>query len=295
VQRAVDNAPAGSSPGSFSQSDVLIPSPAVSFWPAQDAPEGYLIGPSASVAGGGLSVEDVRQIVQRAVNRANVTRAQIRLPIGSTTRMVIGITDQTGRILAAYRMPDATVFSLDVSIAKARNAFYFSSREGYEVLRGYVERNPYDRYRWEPDPPAGAGWAITNRTLSFGGQPLFPPGIDLEKRQTPGPWFDLFVYDSQNPCTEGPGPSRGASRVFGNQSGIVWFPGSSPLYKNGILVGGLGVSGDGVEQDDYVTNWASEPFEPPDDLRADRSVIRTGSGETVRLPYFKYPRNPEQR
>jgi uncharacterized protein GlcG (DUF336 family) len=31
------------------------------------------------------------------------------------------------------------------------------------------------------------------------------------------------------------------------------FPGSVPLYKNGVLVGGIGVSGDGVDQDDLVS------------------------------------------
>ena len=207
--------------------------------------------------------------------------------------MIIAVSDETGRLLAAFRMPDATVFSFDVATAKARNAYYFSTREGYDVLRGFVESNPYDEYRWEPQPPAGQGWAITNRTLSFGGQPLFPPGIDLEKRPTAGPWFDLFQFDLANPCTEGPGPSRGANRNYLNQSGIVWFPGSAPLYKGGRLVGGIGVSGDGVEQDDYVTAGAVVGFEPPPELRADRSSIITGEGAEIRLPYWKFPRNPE--
>jgi hypothetical protein len=130
--------------------------------------------------------------------------------------------------------------------------------------------------------------------LSFGGQPLFPPGIDLEGG-TPGPWFDLFQYDTANPCTEGPGPSRGGNLQNLNQSGIVWFPGSAPLYKGGRLVGGVGVSGDGVEQDDYVTDGAVRGFEPPPELRVDRSVIRVRDNRTVRLPYWKFPRNPELR
>jgi uncharacterized protein GlcG (DUF336 family) len=295
VQGVVDNRPAGSSPGGFSSADILIPSTAFPAQAARAAPEGYLIGPFASAAAGGLTEADVRQIVEHAIARANVTRAQIRLPLGSTTRMVISVSDRTGRILAAYRMPDATVFSLDVALTKARNAFYFSTREGYEILRGFVDRNPYTRYEWTPEPPTGKGWAITNRTLSFGGQPLFPPGIDLDKAPTPGPWFDLFTYDSDNPCTEGPGASRGGNRQYAAQTGVVWFPGSAPLYRDGVLVGGVGVSGDGVEQDDYVTAAAAGGFEPPDDLRVDRSAIRTGRGEEVRLPYFKFPRNPEAR
>ena len=44
-----------------------------------------------------------------------------------------------------------------------------------------------------------------------------------------------------------------------NQNGIVLFPGAVPLYKfiNGqkVLVGGLGVSGDGVDQ----VRWRRQP------------------------------------
>lgn len=276
--------------GSFDPSHLIVAPRA-----GRVIPDGYLIGPFASSVRGGLTVEEVSRLVTQAVAKAEVTRAQIRLPLTQPSRMNIAVSDETGRILAAFRMPDATVFSFDVATAKARNAYYFSSREGYEVLRDYVSSNPYDDYVWEPEPPSGQGWAVTNRTLSFGGQPLFPPGLDLEKAPTPGPWFDLFVYDTANPCTEGPGPSRGGNRQYVNQSGIVWFPGSAPLYKDGRLVGGIGVSGDGVEQDDYVTAAAVAGFEPPEALRVDRSVIRTRDGHTVRLPYWKFPRNPELR
>jgi len=72
-----------------------------------------------------------------------------------------------------------------------------------------------------------------------------------------------------------------------NQSGVVFFPGSEPLYINGVLVGGLGVSGDGVDQDDYVTAGGAAGFEAPTDIRADQIVI-----DGVRLPYLKFPRNP---
>ena len=36
-------------------------------------------------------------------------------------------------------------------------------------------------------------------------------------------------------------------------NGIQIFPGSVPVYKNGVLAGGLGVSGDGIDQDDMVS------------------------------------------
>ena len=35
-------------------------------------------------------------------------------------------------------------------------------------------------------------------------------------------------------------------------NGIQIFPGSVPIYRGGTLIGGIGVSGDGVDQDDLV-------------------------------------------
>src|SRR3970282_2066533 len=125
------------------------------------------------------------------------------------------------------------------------------------------------------DPPGRPrGTPVRGRPISFGAQPLFPPGID---GSGPGPWFDLFVRDSQNPCTQG---SDSAHR--GHQSGIVFFPGAAPLYRNGQLIGGLGVSGDGVEQDDVVTEAGTAGFEAPPDIRADPVL-----GNGVRAPAFK--------
>jgi uncharacterized protein GlcG (DUF336 family) len=287
IRAALKQAPAGSSGGRLSDGRFVVPPRG-----GQQAPEGYLLGPRASRSGS-LSIDDVRRIIDQSVAVALRTRAAIRLPINQPTRMAMSVSDESGEILAVFRMPDATFFSVDVALTKARNAFYFSTREGYEVLRNYVLTNRYVRYQWEPQPPAGQGWAVTARSLNFGGQPLFPPGIDLKVTPTPGPWFDLYAYDAANPCTEGPGPSRGANRDFFNQSGIVWFAGSVPLYKDGRLVGGLGVSGDGVEQDDYVSQVGSEGFHPPDDLRVDNSVIIDAEGREARVPYLKFPRHPE--
>ncbi len=36
------------------------------------------------------------------------------------------------------------------------------------------------------------------------------------------------------------------------RGGIQIFPGSVPIFKNGVLVGGIGISGDGVDQDDLI-------------------------------------------
>ena len=295
IRNTLRGRPPGSAPGLVSNGTFVIqPRDGI------QAPEGYILGPRGSSVAGGLSADDVRQIVDRSVDVALRTRAMIRLPINQPARMTISISDETGAILALYRMADGTVFSSDVAMTKARNAYYFSTREGYDVLKDIATNSADDRYTWSPEPPAGKGWAITARTLSFAGQPLFPPGIDLDEqleRQDSepqhGPFFDLYVYDTKNPCTEGPGASRGGNRAFLNQSGIVWFPGSVPLYRGDRVIGGLGVSGDGVEQDDYVSLLGSEGFHPPDALRVDNSVMTDSQGRAVRLPYLKLPRNPE--
>ena len=72
-----------------------------------------------------------------------------------------------------------------------------------------------------------------------------------------------------------------------NQSGVVFFPGSVPLYRNGVLIGGLGISGDGVDQDDYVAAGGAAGFEAPTAIRADQVLVNE-----VRLPYQKFPTNP---
>lgn len=66
-------------------------------------PDGYLVSPRRSAE---LSADEVAAIVQRNVDRANLTRAVIRLPLGSRTRMAIAVTDLAGNILGLYRMPD---------------------------------------------------------------------------------------------------------------------------------------------------------------------------------------------
>ena len=51
--------------------------------------------------------------------------------------------------------------------------------------------------------------------------------------------------------------------------GLIEFPGGLPLYKDGQLVGGVGVSGDGVEEDENVAEAAAAGFEAPQALRVD--------------------------
>ena len=248
--------PSGVAAGSGAGAFTLVPSAG-----SGAAPEGDLIAERGSSFAGGLSLAQVQQIVQQAVATGNLTRAAIRLPVGSRARFVIAVADLDGSLLALYRMPDATVFSVDVAVAKSRNVIYFSGSGATADLPGV--------------PP---GTAVTNRTLGFAGQPLYPSGIDGSPA---GPFFPLFLKDLANPCTQG---SQAANA---NQNGVVFFPGAVPLYLNGQLAGGLGVSGDGVDQDDYAAAGGAAGFMAPAAIRADQIVI-----DGVRLPYQKFPENP---
>jgi len=248
--------PAGVGAGSFTGSFVVGPSASPG-----PPPEGLLVAPADGLLGG-LSASEVTQIINNSIATANITRAVIRLPIGSSTRMAIAVADLDGTIIGLYRMADSTVFSIDVAATKARNMVYFSS-----AARTAADLNGVPM-----------GTAVTNRTIGFGAQPFFPPGID---GSAAGPFFNLYQQDVANPCTQG-------FQVAGpNQSGIVFFPGSVPLYRNGVLVGGLGISGDGVDQDDFVAAGGSVGFEAPAAIRADQVTLRG-----VRLPYLKFPQNP---
>ncbi len=249
--------PAGSSPDASGTGTFLV-GPAASPGPA---PNGYLVSPRAGALGG-LTVDDVTTIVNNAIATAEQTRAQVRVPVGGRAAMIITVADLDGTVLAIYRMPDSLFDALDVTVAKARNAVYFSSQQ-----------------RVEGDlPGVPLGTAVTDRAIGFGAQPFYPPGIN---GTDPGPFFQLYANDVQHPCTQGSQPANP------NQNGIIFFPGSAPLYRNGVLVGGLGVSGDGLDQDDFVTAGGTKGFEAPTQIRSDQVILRG-----VRLPYLKFPRNP---
>jgi len=70
-------------------------------------------------------------------------------------------------------------------------------------------------------------------------------------------------------------------------NGIQIFPGSVPLYKNGVLVGAIGISGDGVDQDDLISAAGGNGFSPAPSIRSDQVFVRG-----VRLPFLKFPRSP---
>jgi uncharacterized protein GlcG (DUF336 family) len=251
--------------------------------PGVTPPAGWLVAPTS---GAGITAAQVQQIIVHGIITADQTRAQIR-PLGNHAEMVFAVADETGKIVGLYRMPDATVFSIDVAIAKARNVAYYD--------------NPAQLLSVDQVPGLPAGVSFTARTLRFLAQPFYPegingsppapfsplndPGIDPATALDFGPalaasaYTSEFAYAAFHPSANFHSPKAG--------NGVVFFPGSAGIYKNGTIIAGLGVSGDGVNQDDFVTAGADGGFGPPDYLRADQYFVRG-----IRLPYLKYPRNP---
>ena len=340
--------------GSGSGVDVAVNPGNDLYLSGQPVPERWLVVPHDSSVSG-LTGAQVQQMIHQAVAQAELTRAAIRLTDqfrpGARTRMVISVADTNGELLGVYRMPDATVFSIDVSVAKARNTAYYADADDLQ---------PVDRVDFNRDGVFGAvttslvggdalplGTALTNRTFRFLSEPRYPTGIefgavngltnDPNKRlidQRPdiaaqvGPFSILqlpginpktgeniensspllaSVYASPNTSSPAAFDAFNPSRNFrdpgdagvsiaekntayplANQNGIVFFPGSTPVYVGGsILAGGFGVSGDGVDQDDVVTAYGQVGFAAPDAVRVDNYSI--GS---VRLPFQKFNRNP---
>ena len=82
------------------------------------------------------------------------------------------------------------------------------------------------------------------------------------------------------PLTQPGGPLWNIGNSNRAEGGLIEFPGGMPLYRNGELVGGIGVSGDGVEQDENVAEAGAKGFDAPKAIRVD-TVTNNG------VPYTK--------
>ncbi len=255
--------------------------------PGQPQPAGWLV-PAQS--GSVLTAAQVTQIINAGIAQSQKTRAQIRSQ-PTFARMVLAVADFDGTLLGVYRMHDATVFSIDVAVAKARNTVYYAS----------PDLQPQDRVGRVP-----LGTAFTNRTFRYLAVPNYPSG---NSNAAPAP-FSILNEPGINPKTGlnvgPPKPASSFTTVLGfdsfnpgrnfrcpftvqpaqNQNGVVFFPGSTALYRGRNLAGGFGVSGDGVDQDDVVTFYGAAGYAAPTAIRADQYFVGG-----IRLPYIKFSRN----
>jgi uncharacterized protein GlcG (DUF336 family) len=246
-------------------------------------------------SGNALTASEVGTIIAHAAQQANITRAAIRQPLGSNARVTIAVVDKSGIVLGIFRQQDAPVFGFDVAVQKARTAAFFSSANAAMALRSaglesYVDRALADGLRLD------GSIAFTDRANGFLHRPFFPDGID---DTAAGP-FSTAIAD-WSPFNVGlqldliktsflaavGGAAVPCTSISSLPNGIQIFPGSVPLYKNGVLVGAVGISGDGVDQDDLIAAAGGNGFSPPVAIRADQFFVRG-----VRLPFLKFPRSP---
>ncbi|MCH2119488.1 MAG: hypothetical protein MK161_17535, partial [Pirellulales bacterium] len=158
--------------------------------PGQPVPEGWLIAPRDSQVSA-LSAEAVDRIISDGVVKAQTTRAAIRLDIdngfrpGVATGMVLAVADTNGELLGVFRMPDATVFSIDVAVAKARNTAYYADGDDLqdEDRVDFDGDGKFGPTATSINDPTGdtvpLGTALTNRTFRFLSEPRYPGGIDI--------------------------------------------------------------------------------------------------------------------
>jgi len=242
-----------------------------------------------------LTASDVQTIIAHAAQQANITRAAIRQPLGSNARVSIAVVDAAGTVLGVFRQLDAPVFGFDVSVQKARTAAFYSSASAGSLLRSagfavYADRALADGLS------LNGSVAFTDRAGGFLHRPFFPDGIN---NTAAGPfstelseWSPFNVglqldLIKTNLLLAIGGAAVPCSTIPNLPNGIQIFPGSVPIYKNGVLVGAIGISGDGVDQDDLISAGGGNGFSPAPAIRSDQVFVRG-----VRLPFLKFPRSP---
>jgi len=282
----------------------------------------------AAADGGGsempLTKDEVRQLLETAHQTMSAARGQIRRPLNQSARVSMVVVDTTGEILGLVIGSDAPIFGLDVAVQKARTATFFSSELAATYLVG-LNRDEISDYVQRVrvflnDPLALTGQhAFSDRAGGNLSRPYFPDGElgrphgPLSRPITEWSPFATGLQESLvrpelvkhlgfvDGLSEDPGAnecvglSNEGNDIHLLENGIQIFPGSVPIYRGSTLIGGIGVSGDGVDQDDmiaflsvHLAGEASGTFgNAPKEIRADTIEV-----DNVRLRYISCPFNP---
>lgn len=275
-----------------------------------------------------LTAAEVRTIAEEAFKVMSRERAQIRQPLDSQAQTTVSIVDTYGTVLGLVRGPDAPIFGTDVSLQKARTATFFSNKVAAANLLadpdGDVAQFVGRVRTFLSDPTALTGtYAFADRPGGNLSRPYFPDGqlgtpngplsrpiaqfnpfaTGLQAQLIAANLVQHVAYvlgqsptDTPVGCTNLPASPNGIKRLANGQQ---IFAGSVPIYRGNTLVGGIGISGDGIDQDDLTAflglNNAGVKLgtlgNAPVAIRADNIVV-TVNGNPVRLRYVNCPFAP---
>lgn len=280
---------------------------------------------------GQVSAAEASQLLASALAVANRSRAQIRKPSGAAAEVTIAVVGADGEILGLVRTPDAPVFGIDVALQKARSAAVFSKPDtgaAFQALPAANYLHPVastslasyvSGLRTFMNRPTALadGMAFSSRSIGNLARPNFPDGINgtphgpLSKPMSAwSPFNDGLQLDlSINAITAAAlgSPIVGCTGLPNLKNGLQIFPGGFPLYKtdtNGSrLVGAVGISGDGVDQDDMIAflgiHNAGRALgtglgHAPTRMRADTMQLPGGQLRYVQCPQAPFNNSDEQ-
>lgn len=296
----------------------------------------------ATLPGGAqLAAREVDAILDSAIVTASRARAAIRRPLDSSVRVSIFVVDTHGTPIGFTRTQDAPVFGTDVSLQKARASLFFSSPDAGSVLNQIRLANSvgdFEDFTSITNAFTGTsiltgGFAISARAIGNLARPFYPDGVNPHSNgpfSLPFPgsvnfghtWsvfndglqLDLVFQRLVQPLGIPANPPRAVpdsctDERFGDRlrNGIQIFSGAVPLYRGHTLIGAIGISGDGIFQDDMVAflgasrkgldfaghTGLGDPeigFNAPFDIRSD--LIEPAAFPTTRLRYVNCPEAP---
>lgn len=215
-----------------------------------------------------LEVADVQQVIAQAVAEAQAQN------IGAT----IAVVDRVGNVLAVFKMSNAVN---TVTVSSQRNTG--TGLDGLAVVPSTlaaIAKAITGAYL------SSEGNAFSSRTASQIVQEHFDPG---ELGTPSGPLFGTQF--SSLPCSDfnTSYPSGGMTGPNRSPLGLSADPGGFPLYKNGTVVGGIGIAASGLYSldldistperypDELIAMAATAGFSPPSGRTADYITVNGNS------------------
>ncbi len=190
----------------------------------------------------GLTKKDAEKVFRSCVTTANATPSPIR-GAGKTTKMWCAVLDREGKTLLIQATDTAESPGPHLTTDAWRASIEIAEAKGYTTVG--VSSNDA---------------AIDSKTVGLLARQDGPGSTAPADIGTNAGVASLFGVGNTNPFRPGIGnPSLHPDDKTGSKHhGIVTFAGGQPVYNCAThkLLGGVGVSGDGVDQDDIVAKGA---------------------------------------